>query len=322
MVFYFIFNNCLMYIMIQYLLSCTIIIILFIYLYTTSNQLEKFSNKPKQIWMWYSEKQKYPSGGLGNILSVFYNSMIYNYKNNLDHNYELNKTFDNRTHYINLYNSFNECTFTMDQLNLFPNRVKYDDIWNIKKHSTQKYWYNIKLEVNNSLKAFTKDIKENKLHDYPILHFRCSDVPFVKHKDYCFVKYIFYKLCHDKLKHKYDKWYIMWDNSHLSNTNNTKLSTLYFKDLKNYLEKELHLEIIHIKKNNQYEDFKLLYNNPVVIQGGCGGSFSFFGGYFNGLFLHPNSKQYSDMELIVTHDKIDEVGGYANITNTIKLLRS
>ena len=46
--------------------------------------IERFEIRKYNIWMWWTIKKKYPSGGLGNILSVFFNSMIFNYhiKNN------------------------------------------------------------------------------------------------------------------------------------------------------------------------------------------------------------------------------------------------
>jgi hypothetical protein len=298
--------------------------------------IERFEIRKYNIWMWWSEKNKHPSGGLGNILSVFFNSMIFNYhyKNNPNYENNIDSNFEHKNHFINLFKSFKNTKFTHKQLELFPKNINYDTIWNIHKNKTKHYWDNIKNEVNKSLKEFTKEIKVTELEQYPILHFRCSDVPFVLHNDYHFSKYKFYKWCNDTLKHKYNKWYIMWDNSHLSNNEYKELSSIYFNDLKQYLEHELNLEIIHISKNNQYQDFKLLYNAPVVIRGGCGGSFSFFGGYFNNKFLYTdvnrnenktlnyiNSKNYYKNG-ILTHGEVENVGGYKNTDKVIKLLKS
>jgi hypothetical protein len=250
--------------------------------------------------------------------------MIFNYhiKKNLNFENEIDNNFEYRRHFMNLFNSFKNQKFTQKQLNLFPKDIAYDAIWNINKHNTKIYWDNIKVQVNASLKTFTKNIEIQELENYPILHFRCSDVPFVKHNDYHFSKYKFYKWCDNKLKNKYKKWYIMWDNSHLSNNDYKEWSSIYFNDLKHYLENDLHLEIIHIKKNNQYEDFKLLYNAPVVIQGGCGGSFSFFGGYFNNRFLYTNENENDYyINSILKHKEVDNAGGYQNTVEIIKLLR-
>lgn len=316
---------------------CILILVLcLICLLSLIKYKEDFSVRKYNIWMWWTNKKKYPLGGLGNILSVFFNSMIFNYhiKNNLNYENNIDLNFEHRHHFINLLNSFKNNKFSHKQLELFPKNIQYDAIWNIHKNKTKYYWDSIKNEVNKSLKEFTKEIKVTELEQYPILHFRCSDVPYKK-KNYHFSKYKFYKWCNYKLKHKYKKWYIMWDNSHLSKDNYKQISTIYFNDLKKYLETDLKLEIIHINKNNQYQDFKLLYNAPVVIQGGCGGSFSFFGGYFNSQFLYTDvNKNKNENTLnyinspnfykngILTHGDVDSVGGYKNTSKVIKLLRS
>ena len=315
-----------------------ILLICLLYLISLIKYNEGFNIIKYNIWMWWTNTKKYPSGGVGNILSVFFNSMIFNYhiKNNPNYENNIDSSFEYRNHFINLFNSLKNTKFTRKQLELFPKQINYDSIWNIHKHKTKPYWDSIKREVTKSLKGFTTEIKVTELEKYPILHFRCSDVPFVQHNNYHFSKYNFYKWCNDKLKHKYKKWYIMWDNSHLSNNNYKQLSSIYFNDLKQYLENDLNLEIIHINKNNQYEDFKLLYNAPVVIQGGCGGSFSFFGGYFNNRFLytdvnrneHENeNNNYIDSHDfykngILTHNEVKKAGGYKNTSKVIKLLKS
>jgi hypothetical protein len=179
-----------------------LVLVIIIIIIFKKNYNEPFTNKKYKIWMWYSDTNKNPSGGLGNILSVFFNSMIFNYhiKKNLNFENEIDNNFEYRRHFMNLFNSFKNQKFTQKQLNLFPKDIAYDAIWNINKHNTKIYWDNIKVQVNASLKTFTKNIEIQELENYPILHFRCSDVPFVKHNYYHFSKYKFYKWCDNKLK--------------------------------------------------------------------------------------------------------------------------
>ena len=101
------------------------------------------------------------------------------------------------------------------------------------------------------------------------------------------------------------------------------------------MKDELKLEIEILPSQDIYNDMKLLYYAPVVIQGGCGGSFGFFGGFFNGDYYFTN------VNLNENHDKNNvlsikgnnifyykdgmlyhkELASYENTSEVIKLLR-
>lgn len=322
----------------MYILKILLLIILVIIFYFTlnlNNNIENFDN----IWLYYNKETKKPGGGLGNIFSVFFTSKTKNIVNDSKEVYELNKSEKN---FIQLEKYFDINNAQKEKLKL----VKYfngESQWNFFKLNTLNFWKILKPNINISLNKFFEDIKIPKIENIPILHFRCSDVPFVLHNDYHFSKYKYYKWCNDKLKNKHKKWYIMYNNNHLSNEKYKKLSTIYFDDLKKYLIDELKIEIELLPNLNMYQDMKLLYNSTIVIQGGCGGSFSFFGGFFNGDYYctNVNLNENSDLNLnstinelnkleniyyydngILYHKEVNKVNGYDNTSDVIKLLRN
>ena len=306
-----------------------LLLLLLLFIINNKRDIELFEN----IWMWYCKDKGTPNGGLGNILSVFFSkksqNIVLNKKNtNIIHNSIENSKF------IKLDNNY---TLSNDQVIKLKNVYLEggDYFWNIFSVDSLAALKIIKPNVKNSLNYFVEDIKTPVIEKIPIIHYRCSDVPFVKHGCYHFSKYKFYDWCHTKLNKKYKKWYIMFNSNHLSKPEYNELSTIYFNDLLKYLKTELKLNIELLKPNDTYTDFKLLYNAPVVIQGGCGGSFSFFSGFFNGLYLFSDinkpesnlTKEYNlDIEYykngILSHNEVDNVGGYSNTQNVINLLRA
>lgn len=320
----------------MYIFDFLILLILFIIFYFAFNKKkENFEN----VWLFYNTKSKKPSGGLGNILSNFFTNRTKNIVYEKNDIYELN---EDQKKFIILQNNF-KINNNQKELLKYVEHTRGDTNWNFFKYKTLEFWKIIKHNINISLNHFFDNIDTIEIENIPILHFRCSDVPFRKHSDYHFSKYKYYKWCNNKLKSKYKKWYIMFNNNHLSNDKYKKLSTIYFNDLKKYLVETLKLEIEVLKPNDQYQDLKLLYNSDVVIQGGCGGSFSFFGGFFNKQYFltdvnkNENINKYkfeykNDLDKIdnifyfpnglVKHSEIENVGDYENTNSVIKLLRN
>jgi hypothetical protein len=320
----------------MYIFDFVVLFLLFIIFYFVFNKKkENFTN----IWLYYNDKSKKPSGGLGNILSAFFTNKTKNILNENKEVYELNeseKNFIKLEKYFKIDDTKKE---EIKSLKFFNGPFQ----WNFFKCKTLTFWNILNPNINISLNKFFEDIEIPIIENIPILHFRCSDVPFELHGDYHFSKYKYYKWCHNKLKSKYKKWYIMFNNNHLSNEKYKKLSTIYFNDLKKYLVEILKLEIEILKPNNQYQDLKLLYNSDVVIQGGCGGSFCFFAGFFNKQYfftdVNKNEDLYkykceykNDLDKIdnifyfpnglIKHSEIKTVGGYENTNSVIKLLRN
>jgi hypothetical protein len=127
--------------------------------------------------------------------------------------------------------------------------------------------------INNKLE---KEVK------YPIIHFRCADTPFRKHKHYYFQKYKYFK---DAIKSipKFDKIIILSCNTHLSSEQNEKSCQDYVNILKN----ELSQYNPKIQCGTNVDDFISMFYAPVVIS--TQSSFSFMAGFFgNSTYIQPN----------------------------------
>ena len=89
---------------------------------------------------------------------------------------------------IDLYNKFQENDITIDMIQSICSVC----LWHCDEEWIYNFWIILKPIVyeilNNAI------IKSNIKNDikYPIIHFRCADVPFVKHPQYYLQKYSFY----------------------------------------------------------------------------------------------------------------------------------
>ncbi len=154
--------------------------------------------------------------------------------------------------------------------------------WSIENKKKEKFWdimYNI---VNNTLnEMFIKNgLKKNI--EYPVIHFRCSDVPFVKHFSYHLQKYSYLKDCLDeakiKLNKKFDKVILVSCSFHLAENKNQEKCNIYIESMKEYLESIGYEVIVQCQSN--IDDFATIFYAPVIISPGS--SFSFMSGYFGG----------------------------------------
>lgn len=314
----------------KYLIILLIFAIITLLLKIAKNTHEHFNN----VWMWFNGK---PNGGIGNILSYFFYMKINNVINNKQNTNSIDKEYKYYINYNNLDKSLVLSDNKIIELKKYFSKIRCnpDSFWNITNYVELVPIYNIIYhDIKKSLNLFLKNIDVPKIEKIPIIHFRCSDVPFDIHNDYNFSKYSFYKRCNEKLKHKYKKWYIMTYNNHNSNNKKKKLSKEYFDDLIKYLRKDLNLEIEILKPNEPIKDLKLLHNSPAVIAGGCGGSFSFFGGYFSNAFFFSDNNSGNTVEpkldnlkyqfyypgYKLSHEIVKKNGGYENTKNIFKLL--
>lgn len=150
--------------------------------------------------------------------------------------------------------------------------------WVVDSEEAKAFWDAMKPHVHdiikNSLEKSNLVIEQKN----PVLHFRCSDVPFNRQGGYRFSKYQFFK---DSLK-GYKEVDILACHTHLSEEKNKKACEKYVE----YLKKELEAEGIkvNIACGHYFEDFARMFYAPVVISHGS--SMSFMAGYFgNGELL-------------------------------------
>ena len=140
--------------------------------------------------------------------------------------------------------------------------------------------------LSECLEPFT-----NKVEHYPIIHFRCADVPFIKHGCYHLPYYSFYdwslkkmrQWCKEKNITPYSKIYIMTCHS-WNNNGHKKYCDIYLNDLQKYLLNTHQIYSKILSCRDVIDDIKTLFQAPVVIS--ATSSFVFLSAYSSsGLYL-------------------------------------
>lgn len=177
--------------------------------------------------------------------------------------------FDN-----NIFIEFEKKGITLEKLNTRngANIWYCDDIWILDM------WKILKPIAN---RLFDKVFKENHINNLvttPIIHFRCSDIPFMRHSQYYFQIYRFFKIALEKYDFSKDKdktVILMACFKHNTSNYEEQASEIYTMKLQNYINSLGYNCIIQTKSNTQ--DFVDLFYAPYVIS--TGSSFSFMSGF-------------------------------------------
>ena len=158
-------------------------------------------------------------------------------------------------------------------------------LWELNSNFRYLFWLFMKPKINSIL---TEVIKQNRLVKtitFPVIHFRCSDVPFIRHSVYHFQKYSFFTDSLEELSQKgidTSTVYLMFYFNH-SNEHRQHLCQIYLNSLKSHIER-CGYNVILVNTMSSLDDFSILFHAPAVIST-CS-SFSFFAGFFNnGLFI-------------------------------------
>ena len=162
----------------------------------------------------------------------------------------------------------------------------YASLWELTNNDRLQFWSYVKPIANRLMNQILPSYGiVNKLENYPIIHFRCSDVPFIRHSFYHFQRYAFFT---DSLKElsllgvDLSKVYLMFSLSHDSDSKNNYAANIYIQSLKQFLEN--HHYVVEIVSQDVASDFLSLFYAPAVIST-CS-SFSFTAGFFgNGIFI-------------------------------------
>ncbi|NBO24552.1 MAG: hypothetical protein EBU93_04900 [Chlamydiae bacterium] len=162
----------------------------------------------------------------------------------------------------------------------------FANLWELTSNDRYHFWKCVRPFANNLIHTFLPSCGiSNKLGAYPIIHFRCSDVPFSRHGFYHFQRYSFFIDSLNELASKcvdVSKVYIMYSFSHESRERDVIASKTYLSALKTHLEK--HNYSVELVSQDPASDFVSLFYAPAVIST-CS-SFSFVAGFFgNGIFI-------------------------------------
>lgn len=230
--------------------------------------------------------ENYPHSVGNMLISYFYRLglCIYNNENFIDNLKILRKSIFREIpdviEYVNYIN-------LLDNINIekvICGNPSPESSWLTTNNDKYKFWKQMKPIVNQILNDVL--VKNNLVKNikYPVIHFRCSDVPYIKHPCYHFQRYSFFIDSLNELKYKginVEKVNLMYSFEH--NGINKEESKKYLYSLINCLE-ENGFKIIIIDTQSNLDDFAILFNAPAVIST-CS-SFSFVSGFFgNGIFI-------------------------------------
>jgi hypothetical protein len=173
-----------------------------------------------------------------------------------------------------------------------------DAIWFMSNEKNILFWDSMKPIVQKIFDDMFTKSGINIPGKYPIVHFRCADVPFGKHPQYHLVKYEFYKKALEMVKNKtgidYKKIILLSCNTHLSGNDNQVKCGEYIQSMVDYFN-SIGYEV-EVQCNSNIDDFAKLYYAPAVISNVS--SFSFMTGYFGkGVFVcsqHNDERNTSD----------------------------
>lgn len=160
----------------------------------------------------------------------------------------------------------------------YKSHLGYEGVsaWTVDSDEGKRFWEVLKPYVHDII---DKALKQSGLfveQKVPVIHFRCSDVPFNRMGSYHLVKYQFYK---DGLLGQSDVDIISC-HTHLSDEKNAKACQEYVDLLVN----ELRPIKSNIKCRHYFEDFAHMFYAPLVLS--TGSSMSFMAGFFgHGKFL-------------------------------------
>jgi hypothetical protein len=266
-------------------------------------------------------------GDIGNYLAVYcvYMASAFLQKKHFRFTYIDKPFLKNLPLYIkfnkDIYDKLIKEGLTYINLNLFLIKPSY---WRTTNNKREKFWLIMKPLIKEII---DKTLKKSGLYEevlYPVIHFRCSDVPFIKHSTYKLQKYTFYKDSLEEIKRKsginYDTVILLTSSIHRSNNKNREACEIYTQSLKKYIESIGYKVIIQSKSADQ--DFATQYYAPAVISPGS--SFSFMSGFFSdGLFISEGHLCTNCSEWLIRGYSIDHknVKSYHDTDNVISLLK-
>ena len=226
------------------------------------------------------------------------------------------------------YDKFKELGVTDENSGFFPTAE-----WFIRDENHLNFWLCMKPLVQEILDNAFKKTGVNSYVDRPIIHFRCSDVPFQRHPDYHLIKYEYYRKALEEINKRtslnYSKVKILYSNGHLTTNENSNACNIYANSLKQYLQ-DLNYDV-EICSNADIEDFANLFYAPAVIS--TVSSYSFMSGFF-GKGIYISVENLSEDQDKMDCNKCDEwmmrgyqlkhrsVEDYLDTDDVISLLRS
>jgi hypothetical protein len=234
--------------------------------------------------------------GLGNYLCYYFAKMGSYFSNN--QNFVNDEPFN--TDFLsdlplNVCNS--QELNNIDYRSAFSNHCcEYYSWWELHNNNNYLFWNALKPTIHKILESVLQKNNLVKTVNYPIIHYRCSNTPFIRHGSYHFQRYSFFIDSLNELKEQgvdTSTVYIMYCFTPHANTINTLVqSQIYIDSLKENIENNGH-RVILINTQSSLDDFALLFYAPACIS--TSSSFSFFSGFFGkGIFISGYHTEYEE----------------------------
>ena len=252
-----------------------LILILVLFLYFASFQTLDY-------FQWNTDKS------IGNCFSRYFGSMGLSFFNGKDFfaedSFKKDPYLQNLPMFVplqtNIQTQLQMANFNPKDLSVIPNSY-----WVIENHRAEKFWLIMKPLVTQMISTFLKSHDINLTIKTPVIHFRCSDVPFIRNSHYHFVRYSFFNDClieaERQLNKKFDSLLLLSCHHHKSNPVYREKCNKYEASLMQYL-RNLGYQV-NVQCNSNIYDFAVMFYAPVVLSPSS--SFSFMSGFFgNGLF--------------------------------------
>jgi len=166
------------------------------------------------------------------------------------------------------------------------------EVWHTNHDDREYFWRCMKPIANTLLSnAFIKAGLVISTTS-PVIHFRCADIPFIRHTAYHLPRLQFFS---DVLKEYFPSpsspVILLACHDHSTSSDKQKACMVFSKEIVRYLKE--HGYQVEIRCKTTVEDFALLFYAPLVIS--TVSSFSFCSGYMgNGIFVSPNHQLEDD----------------------------
>jgi len=163
-------------------------------------------------------------------------------------------------------------------------------------------------KVKKEIEKEIGNIKDNYWKDKAILHFRCSDVPFIKHPDYHLLPKEYYYFVADELKKSDIKEMVVFNcMSHKKHSLATEKCPYYLNTLCDWIQEKCDIKIDRQMKCISIEEsYKAMISCKKLIS--TGGSFSFIPGILKDKdFISPallKEKDLSKEKYEKLHEKV------------------
>jgi len=284
--------------------------------------------KKRDNFQWNTDKS------LGNCFSRYFGSMGLTFLQGKDFYAESSFKKDPYLQKLPLYIPFQASIqvqlinsgFQKKDISVIPNSY-----WVVENERAEKFWLIMRPFVHKILKDLFIAHDIQVPINIPVIHFRCSDVPFIRNVHYHFVRYAFYKDClelaENRLQKKFDSVLLLSCNIHRSNPVYQQKCNLYEASLIQYL-RNINYKV-NLQCNSNIHDFAALFFAPVVLSPSS--SFSFMSGFFgHGLFyseghftegkgykLENKLGDWLKTGYSIPHSKVDD---YENTEKVIEML--